>query len=1115
VALGLGFALPLAEGAERYEPERGDPLLEPWRWRSFPDLNGLSAQCMAEGADGTMWFGTNQGVWRFDGIDWSFFASDQGVPGSVTTLCKGSDDTIYAGGRWGIVRFRGGSWTPFLSASGARMGEIRKIITARDGTLWAVTASGALAFRDSTWTLHTSPEIAARYAANPDGPAVIVRRLPEAVLAKPPSASGSAPSRHDLAAVAEDHQGRLWFATEHGEVLTYTPASSGISEPAGASPEAWAVFNETDGLVCGRRASILPLQDGTVWVVYGIGSGYANIFDGARWRKIRLREVGVPEDCGGAIQTRDGVVWLSGRYVLSAYDRGRWRNYQRPTVPIPTALNFILQASDGAFWIAGPNTEVLRVDYQTPRWLTLQQLNFQGESPDGTAWFLHRDGRVVAQRGDEWISYGPEDGLMDAPVAILPTRGGDVWVAGSHQNTAATARFNGEAWSRHVHTDFSWGIEWRGVMESNDGSVWFSAAVDTSGPPHHRAGLLQFHKGEWRHHHQPGRSARAGADDEPLLLLPATQRPEPIGKFASLGESRDGRIWAGRNILVYQDDQQWNIFAPPPTLRIGVIESMYTTPERELWIGTRQFGALRYDGQRWQSYQGKDSLIANSVRSLVQTTDGSIWAATDRDVSRFDGRTWTANVLPAELNIPHDAGALKAAPSGALWVNRFAVDWVRRAWTKTPPMDTTQSEFWTIRHEFRGVPPETSITAGPSTVSPAGSFSVFWTGASPWRESGQAKLQFSYRLDDQPWSAFTSEPGHSFFSVASGAHRLEVRARDLDFNVDPTPAVLDFVVQPPVWRQDWFIGLMLVCIGLIITQSIRVFLERDRLRQANRDLALAVGKRERTAEALRRLNLELEQRVKARTSQLEAANKELEAFSYSVSHDLRAPLRSIDGFSEALLEDYSARLDDDGKDYLNRVRAAAQRMGRLIDDMLNLSRVTRDEMRIGKVDLSRLAQEIADDLIAREPERDVVFTVAPGAMATGDARFLRIALENLLSNAWKFTSKSSRGEIEFGSLEQDGQLVYFVRDNGAGFDMTYATRLFEAFRRLHGAHEYPGTGVGLAIVQRIIRRHGGRIWAESKVDQGATFYFVIPGAEERTDEPSRSATLRADQTQPV
>ena len=238
--------------------------------------------------------------------------------------------------------------------------------------------------------------------------------------------------------------------------------------------------------------------------------------------------------------------------------------------------------------------------------------------------------------------------------------------------------------------------------------------------------------------------------------------------------------------------------------------------------------------------------------------------------------------------------------------------------------------------------------------------------------------------------------------------------------------------------------------------------------------------REIAQQELRKVNVELE-----------ASNKELNAFAYSVSHDLRTPLRAIDGFSAALLQDHDEELNEKGKDMLRRVRRASQRLAALIDAMLILSRATRREMRIESVDLSTLARSVAESLRSEEPERQTSILLPSKLEVRGDRELLRVVLENLLGNAWKFTSGKPQAQIEFGVTQVDRERAYFVRDDGAGFDMAYADKLFSPFHRLHREDEFPGDGIGLATVERILHRHGGRVWAEGAVNKGATFFFTF------------------------
>jgi signal transduction histidine kinase len=269
-----------------------------------------------------------------------------------------------------------------------------------------------------------------------------------------------------------------------------------------------------------------------------------------------------------------------------------------------------------------------------------------------------------------------------------------------------------------------------------------------------------------------------------------------------------------------------------------------------------------------------------------------------------------------------------------------------------------------------------------------------------------------------------------------------------------------------------------------VRSKVAVFVELAKKNELLRRQAKLLAESEQAALELAETRAEL-------VRDLEHKNRELESFSYAVSHDLRAPLRRIDSFSRAVLESQGDRLDEAGQRFLSRVREASRHMSQLIDDVLHLSRVTRADLRDQEVDLSSIASLILTRLQESEPERKVEAKVRPGVLVTGDSQLLKIAMENLLGNAWKFTAREPESRIEFGMMQAGGEATYFVRDNGAGFDMTYTDRLFGPFQRLHPQGEFPGNGIGLATVQRIIHRHGGRVWAEGLVGQGATFYFTM------------------------
>lgn len=344
----------------------------------------------------------------------------------------------------------------------------------------------------------------------------------------------------------------------------------------------------------------------------------------------------------------------------------------------------------------------------------------------------------------------------------------------------------------------------------------------------------------------------------------------------------------------------------------------------------------------------------------------------------------------------------------------------------------------------------------------------------PLEGTGEEAFGILVRVENTPFSLLTILTGADF-NLRSPRHLLYTTGG---------LAVLILVGM-------WFFLRLSVRNAVLQARLEETILRERAVEEKNRQLERESAERRRAEEEVRRLNVELEERVKTRTAELEALNRELEGFCHSVSHDLRAPVRRLGGYALALFEDYADLLKGEGAGYADRIVQVSRQLNQMIDALLDLARLTRNEIVLEPVNLSRMAESVAADLARTEPERNVEFEIAQDLMGQGDHRLLRVVFENLLGNAWKFTAKKASAMIEFGRIDKGGTVAFFIRDNGAGFDMAYVDKLFKPFQRIHNPGEFSGTGIGLASVQRIIERHGGRIWAEGKPGAGATFYFTL------------------------
>jgi signal transduction histidine kinase/ligand-binding sensor domain-containing protein len=1141
----IGFIVWLAVvpcwAAEPYTSVHPDPMLESWRWRSFPELKGHGLTCLAQDAGGNMWFGTEDGVWKYDGTTWSEFSKGNGLDGKpVTVLATTETGKVYAATELGIYEYLVGRWARVFPPAGNLPWFVSDLNVEPNGDIWAGTVWGAVLLRGDTSVLHTTQEIQRNferiapyleYVVVPQGiirPRMVtyqgmgiqrIGRTISWVMAGSPADSTGLRLGDRIVKTQqlqeEAHVSRLTIEREgetgtrtitvHNrpgqgqlhefEVMDICRASDGMMwfavPPAqilrlDRTRREWRSFTPSDGLDLERGCRLAEMRDGSIWAVSQSRTNGVNRFDGTTWSTFRLSDFGGTNMNPSLLQTADGTIWIGGHEgIFHAQRDGHWYVYRTPEHPLPeTRIVDLVEGADGALWIAGQGREPLRLDYGTDRWATYEGLNFECQTADGHLWFLARDDGIVRFKGKAWTRYGVEDGLMDSPVGLVLTREGDLWAVGSQRNTAASARLESESWDLQVYPRLSWGIDGRTAYQASDGAIWFGAAVDWVSKRGHRGGVLRLFMGNQVHYTSP--------------------EVDVLRYAYGIGQTADGSLWEGsyRGLHVF-DGTAWTRVETPEILESG-IEAVYASRDGELWLGHRTQGVFRYDGHTWTNYDVKDGLADNTVRCILESRDGTVWVVSARGTSRFDGTRWTTPALPADLYTDL-RGSLRESRDGALWINMASDAWHRRAWPGTQGKDSRFGNFRTVRYQPDSQPPETTITLALERVSQPGNTTVSWAGTDPWHRTSQSDLLYAWQLDEWAWSPFSAEINQVFQSLDSGSHVFRVRARDRDFNVDPTPAEVRFVVIPPVWQQLWFLTVMALLVGAIALQTIQIIRRDRRLRETN--LALSDAN-----EDLANLNSQLQasnQHLRDTQEQLILQEKmaSLGNLVAGVAHEFNTPLgalncagdvlrRCIPRIADIARNRRSSEMAEDAdcrkalklmEESTQTALKAGGRLSQIVDSMRNFARL--DESDFQQADLHEGLDSI---LVLREHDLGHRITVISAygelprvACYPGE---LNQVFMNILSNAIEAIEGS--GEIRIETSTEENDVCIAVSDTGRGIPQEHIDQVFDPGFTAKGVGV--GTGLGLAICYRIVQKHKGTIAVSSEVGKGSTFTVRIP-----------------------
>ncbi|HNW58893.1 MAG TPA: response regulator [bacterium] len=1054
----LLFLAPGSRGAIPFKPVYEDPLVEPYRWQTFAMLSGKGCRCMVEDRTGALWFGVSSGVIRYDGMNWSSAPVDPRFPSTpVVALCAAQDGTIFAGTPRGISRCRpGAAWQPLaLDLDFADTLDYPNnkypIIETADCSIWIGTHQGLLRIAGEHYAIFRPEGV---FPLESDGAGI--RR--GAGLERLPS--------FDVYALFADSTARLWVGLRDGKI--YTLESAG---PAPAAAPVWRRQDTAPGFALGEFPQILRTRDGRLFVVSQQSHTGVNIFAAGRWHEVDLgRMFGCSNVHTGLLESKHGTLLVGGLGFLYALKEGRWSIYESADLPIPANRLFLYETRDGSLWIGGLGSEIKRLDYATRMWQTMSGLIFEAESPRGECWFLSAAGQAVRcdSAMTRWTAFDVRDGLMDAPGALYFTRGGELWAAGSHDRVAATARFDGMRWHLQEHPRISWGLDYRTHFEAMDGSLWFGGNVDMeqSRLPGCRGGLVRLRP-----------AAAAGAERKADSYY--FDDHFPLSGTYGIGESPDSLLWVGQLGLFTLDpaDGRWTTVNGPRALVENFIDCISTSPAHSLWMGTRSNGVFCRNARNgaWLRYTSENGLSSNTIISILACSDSNVWVATDQDICHFDGQSWSANVFPDVRRMTNEGGTLRRTADGSLWINHVSRTWYRRAVRHSP--HASDGEFTTIRYRPDGLPPETVITYAQDRIAPPGNVLISWAALDPWENTPGQQLKYSCRLDDQPWSEFSSKNSEVLLAVGDGHHSFEVRARDRDLNLDTQPARVTFYVIPPVWKQSWFIALMVSFLVIIAGFVYRLY-HRNRTIQELSDA---------------RQNL----------------------FT-NISHEFRTPLTLIMGQLPHLQRALGGEAGL--KPRLEIISANCARLLRQVTLSLDFQKMTAGRLTFTatRADLIEVIHKSAADLHPMAAEKGIDFRCESAISVLFmefDAEKMEKILFNLLSNAIKFTPAGGTIRLTVDHAagrepnstvktrqphqqEQGGWLAIRVADSGIGIPKNKQKYVFDRFYQIEDPRgmQRGGTGVGLALTRELVALHGGEIRVDSEFGRGSTFTVFLPVA---------------------
>ncbi|MCZ6672265.1 MAG: response regulator [Verrucomicrobia bacterium] len=998
--------------AERpYELTQPFAFDEPWRWSEIEPLIPYTLRTVDEAPDGKLWFGIHGGILEYDGYQARpHWFKDFGLKErTVSSIKVASDGSIYAITPFMVARFKDGQWVKLLGLDRTGNGGNR-IDEAADGSIWMGLTSGLYRFHQGQTT---------RLDCELDS----------------------------ITTLKVDSRNRLWVLNARsGKICRYDlDAATGLpmGEPfrldsnLGDFP-AFALIEEGAGgritIAVNSPTEALRMVEGDEVAVF------LSSWDGLLDAKVQSIE-----------ERSDGSLWILSGQDLVCYVNGSWikRDLNRYTSDIP----FLTSLSNDRLFLGGRNDSAHIVDLSSQRWQTFQNLNYQCRDVSGADWFLSVDKRIVRHypTSDFWTSFGVEDGVIDKPNSIIASADGLVWVSGSHGEDAAVSWLKDGEWTRDTHPEFSRMLSHHSALESQKGYIYFGSNMEEKNSARRSGGLLRYQNlGDHVHYE---------------YFTP----PEVPQRITGIAQTPEGDLWfSGRTLSRMREGKR---FKTINTLSEEWPASLCVDASGTLWVGNWRSGLFKKSEDGWEQISDSSGKAKFGVVNLLSGIHlQGIWAVTIDGLSRYDGQSWSHGVLIPDLRIQRRGTGLVESSEGALWINLASRSW---NYNDDPSLADFNSEFKTIRYLPDSHPPETFLHKYDSKLHESGTAHFKWKGLDNWSLTQKSDLEYSYRINDGQWTPFSKRTEAVIPSMQAGEYRMEVRARDSDWNIDTSAAMAQFSVTPFLWKRPWFLASMALIIAVIV--SLIIMMVRMRIRHLV---------------ALEEFKID---------------------FFTRVSHELKTPLSVILGPLRSLLKTATRAQ----KEPLEMAYRNARRMQGLVDTLLEFRKVELGKLSYDPVraDLEYFFKDLVYSHAVLWEEKNQNFSLSLsdlGSERCFDPEMLQHIISNLLSNAIKYTP--DKGSIEVNvAIEKAGnengadRLKLEVTDNGIGISSSEKEKIFNPFYREHSVkREYKGTGIGLAYTYELVSLWGGNITVESPVELmegqlcGSRFTVELPLVEDET-----------------